>query len=74
MKNLNHINIINLIECKAGEYIKRNGQVKKVYYIVLEYAQGGELFEYVANTDRFSESVCRTYFKQLLDALEYCHN
>jgi len=30
---------------------------------VEELAQGGELFEYVANTGRFSEDVARTYYK-----------
>ena len=27
---------------------------------------GGELFDYVANTGAFSESICRYYFKQML--------
>ena len=31
-------------------------------YIALELAEGGELFEYVANCGAFSESVARTYF------------
>lgn len=30
--------------------------------IVLEYAGAGELFEYVSNCGRFSDSVARTYF------------
>jgi len=30
--------------------------------IVLEYAGGGELFEYVAQTGPFREEVARTYF------------
>jgi serine/threonine protein kinase len=42
--------------------------------IVMEYAGGGELFEYVANTGRFTEPVARTYFHQMVEALEYIHN
>jgi serine/threonine protein kinase len=35
---------------------------KVVNYIVLELAQGGELFDFVANSGRFNEKVARTYF------------
>lgn len=41
---------------------------------MLEYAAGGELFEYVANSGRFSEEVARAYFHQLINGLEYMHN
>jgi serine/threonine protein kinase len=39
----------------------------------LELAQGGELFDFVAQTGRYSEPVARFYFNQLLDGLEYVH-
>lgn len=41
--------------------------------IVLELALGGELFEYVSRTGRYSEGVARYFFKQLLSGLEYMH-
>jgi len=31
--------------------------------MVEELAPGGELFEYVANTGKFSEEISRTYYK-----------
>lgn len=63
MKKLHHANIVNLIDVKEStDYIKKNGQTKKVMAIIMEYINGGELFEYVANTGRFSEEVSRTYF------------
>lgn len=43
-------------------------------FISMELAKGGELFEYVAQTGTFSEIVARSYFKQLINALEYCHS
>lgn len=46
---------------------------KNVMYMAMELANGGELFEYVANTGKFSEEVCRTYFHQLIEALEFLH-
>lgn len=63
MKALHHPNIVNLIDFKEStNYVKKNGQTKKVMAIIMEYINGGELFEYVANTGRFSEEVARTYF------------
>ena len=51
MRELNHPNIVNLIEARDdGEYVKVDGSSKKVMYLVLELASGGELFEYVANS------------------------
>ncbi len=46
---------------------------KQVDYIVLELAEGGELFDFVCNSGRFTEPVARTYFTQMLDALKYMH-
>ena len=39
MKDLNHPNIVNLIEARDdGEYVKVDGSSKKVMYLVLELA------------------------------------
>jgi serine/threonine protein kinase len=39
--------------------------------IVLELAEGGELFEFLSKTGRFTSEVCRVYFKQILSAIKY---
>jgi len=63
MKQLNHPNLVNLIDVKESvDYVKKNGSSYKVMAIILEYAGGGELFEYVANTGMFREEVARTYY------------
>lgn len=75
MQKLNHPNLVNLVEViPNGTYTKKNGSNYEALGIILEYCAGGELFEYVANSGRFSEEVARTYFHQLIDALEYLHN
>jgi len=75
MSSLSHPNIVNLIEfIESAEYVKKNGLKYKVLAIVMELVPGGELFEYVADSGRFSETVARTYFHQLVETLEYCHN
>jgi hypothetical protein len=38
------------------------GKGKEVSYIVLEMAQGGELFDYIACSGRFSEELARYFF------------
>ena len=39
--------------------------IKVVNYIVLELAHGGELFDFIANTGMFGESLARYFFIQL---------
>lgn len=59
-----HPYIVNLIEYdKEGIVEKANGSKRSAFYIVLELAQGGELFDFVASTGPFSEAVARYYFR-----------
>jgi hypothetical protein len=48
---------------KDGVVEKANGTKESVIYIVLELATGGELFDYVATTGKFSERISRFYFQ-----------
>lgn len=74
MSQLNHGNIVNLIEYnKEGILTKADGRTKTVFYIVLELASGGELFDFVAQTGAFSEPVARYYFRSLIEGLDYIH-
>ncbi|XWS44965.1 hypothetical protein CRYUN_Cryun15aG0095200 [Craigia yunnanensis] len=41
--------------------------------IVMEYADGGELFERICNAGRFSEDEARFFFQQLISGVSYCH-
>nr|AIH00106.1 sucrose nonfermenting 1-related protein kinase 2.3 [Fragaria x ananassa] len=41
--------------------------------IVMEYASGGELFERICNSGRFSEDEARFFFQQLISGVSYCH-
>ena len=74
MKTLNHPNLINLLDFwDSAEYKKANGAKAPVFYLALELANGGELFDFIAQTGKFSEEVSRYYFHQLCDAFEYLH-
>lgn len=39
----------------------------------MEYARGGELFDYIVKKTRLSESVAAKFLLQLLNAVEYMH-
>lgn len=44
------------------------------YYIVMECANGGELFDRVSKKERLEESMAKLYFYQMLNAVEYLHD
>ena len=74
MKELSHPNIVQLIDFSYdAEYKRPNGSKIKVFYIALELVSGGELFDFIAETGRFSECVARYYLHQIISGLEYLH-
>lgn len=73
LRKLHHDHIVNFVEMGNDTLKKDKSSSKQVDYIVLELAQGGELFDFVANSGRFKEKVARTYFHQFMDALKYMH-
>ena len=73
MSKLKHKYVIEQKEVGTDYYIKADGKQKQVSYIVLELAQGGELFDFIANSGAFSEGDARYYFKQFMEGLDYCH-
>ena len=64
MKMLNHKNIIKLY---------KNFVIKNQLLLIMEYADGGELIHYVEETKGLEELECRQLFKQMLGAIEACH-
>jgi len=41
--------------------------------MVMEYASGGELYEYIQEKQRLSEDEARHFFGQITSAVHYCH-
>lgn len=64
MKKLDHPNIVAI-----KEVLMSNSHL----YLVLEYAGGGELFTKIATQGKLSEKVAKRYFKQIMDAVRFCH-
>ncbi|TPX31275.1 hypothetical protein SeMB42_g07784 [Synchytrium endobioticum] len=42
-------------------------------YIVMEYAAGGELFDYIVSHGMIKEKEARMFFRQVLSAVAFCH-
>jgi len=75
MAKIQHPHVIRLKEVDwDAQYPKRNGQTESSILVVLELAQGGELFDFLSYTGSFDESIARTYFHQLISAVDYCHS
>jgi len=42
-------------------------------YCVMEYIEGGEMFDYIVARGRLSEDEARSFFQQIVSGVEYCH-
>jgi len=74
LSSLNHAYVLNVIEtCKEGKLEKADGRVKDVLYVVLELAQGGELFDFLMETGKFGEKLARYYFRQMIEGIHHIH-
>jgi len=74
MKQLDHENLVKLVSVRENAtYKKKDETTYGCFAIILEYVGGGELFDFVADTGKFSEKVSRTYFHQMMNGLHYLH-
>ncbi|CAL9146062.1 unnamed protein product [Musa hybrid cultivar] len=64
LKLLKHPNVVRLHEVSAS---------KTKIYMVLEFVNGGELFDKILK-GKLSEEEGRRLFQQLIDAVSYCHD
>lgn len=73
LQELQHPNIVRLVESGEGvkEHPKRGS--KQVKFIVLELVAGGELFDFVALGGALSEPFARHFFGELIAGLGFCH-
>ncbi|GAA5816159.1 hypothetical protein MFLAVUS_009685 [Mucor flavus] len=62
---LRHKNIVQVHDViTENEYI----------YVVMEYADGGELFDKIKKSRGLAEPVARRWFRELIEAVEYIHD
>jgi serine/threonine protein kinase len=64
MKLMNHPNVLRLYDVYESS---------KELYLVLEYVEGGELFDFLVNRGRLPSIEALAYFKQIIHGLNYAH-
>lgn len=64
MKLIEHPNIMRLYDVWEN---------KGELYLVLEYIEGGELFDYLVSRRSLPEHEAVDYIQQILNAVDYCH-
>lgn len=65
MKLMNHPNIMRIYDVYEGE---------TELYLVLEYVEGGELFDFLVNRGKLAPLEALAYFKQIVYGLNYAHS
>ena len=65
MKLIEHPNIMRLYDV---------WETSTELYLILEYVEGGELFDYICENGRLSNSEALGYFQQIIAAVDYCHH
>ncbi|XP_055276015.1 NUAK family SNF1-like kinase 2 isoform X1 [Moschus berezovskii] len=64
MSSLNHPHIIAI-----HEVFENSSRI----VIVMEYASRGDLYDYISERQRLSEREARHFFRQIVSAVQYCH-
>ncbi len=64
MSSVRHPNIIHIYEVFEN---------KEKMVLVMEYAAGGELYDYLSQRKVLSETEARRVFRQVASAVYYCH-
>ena len=65
MKIVQHPNIVKLYEVIETD---------KTLYLIMEYVNNGEVFEYLVKNGRMKENVARQKFRQIVSAVQYLHS
>ena len=65
LSQFNHPNVITV-----SEIFESN----KEYFTVMEFCEGGELFNYIVTNKRLSEEKSAFFYYQLINGLEYIHS
>ncbi|WRT67120.1 uncharacterized protein IL334_004086 [Kwoniella shivajii] len=64
MKLIDHPNVMSLYDV---------WETAKELYLVLEYVEGGELFDYLVSQGRLPPDEASRYFQQIAAGVDYCH-
>ena len=64
MKRIRHPNIIQLYDII---------ETRKQLFLITEYANGGELFDYIVKNQKLTEKNSCKFFQEIISGIEYIH-
>ena len=65
LESIKHPNIIQLYEVI---------DTKAAIFMIMEFAAGGELFDYIVSKSRLSEKEAAQFYYQLIEGIEFLHS
>ena len=65
LKKVRHKNIIKLYEIM---------ETPQTIYLVMEYCNSGELFDFIVSKDKLNEKQACAFYQEVIDALSYLHS
>lgn len=65
LQEVKHENVIQLYEIIETSY---------AIYMIMEFAEGGELFEYIVKKGRLSEKEAAFFYYQMIEGIEFLHS
>ena len=75
LKSINNPYIINIINNDTGLIVRKDKPIKKQQYLILEYAEKGELLNYITLTRKgFEEKYCKVIFQKILKGVQAFHS
>jgi 5'-AMP-activated protein kinase catalytic alpha subunit len=69
LKLIRHPNIIQLYEVTLNQII----ETPRHLFLIMEYASGGELFDFIVSNTRLNEPEACKFYQQIISGVEYIH-
>lgn len=73
LKKVRHPNVIQLYEVSELRLTCQIVETDKELYMIMEHANGGELFDYIVRHTRLSEKQAAKIYWELISGIEYLH-
>ena len=69
----NEIEIISILKHPNIIYVDKILEDEKNYYIIMEFCEKGELFDYIVEKERLCPDEASIFFYQIINGVEYIH-
>jgi len=71
LKKLDHKNVVRVYDCYDNVMWNKE---ERTTVFAIEYANQGELIEYLMYTSKFEDDLARWFFQSLTEGMDYCHS